>query len=59
MLVARADGLMNGQYDLDEALACSTHRVINDAASAMFQQGDFSMLSPSIFGDVVDGLLSR
>ncbi len=125
VLVARADGVMNGQYDLDEALArlagyeaagadcvyvplpgtlddqarvCAattlpvnalaagpftqhtraqfaaagvarislgsalaraTHRVINDAASAMFQQGDFSMLSKSISGDVVDGLLSR
>ncbi len=125
VLVARADGVMNGQYDLDEALArlagyeaagadcvyvplpgtlndqtriCAattlpvnalaagaftqytraqfaaagvarislgsalaraTHRVINDAASAMFQQGDFSMLSQSISGDVVDALLSR
>lgn len=123
VLVARADGVMNGQYDLDEALArlagyeaagadcvyvplpgtlddqvriCAattlpvnalaagpftqytraqfaaagvarislgsalaraTHRVINDAASAMFQQGDFSMLSQSISGDVVDALL--
>jgi len=125
VLVARADGVMNGQYDLDEALArlagyeavgadcvyvplpgtlddqariCAattlpvnalaagpftqhtqaqfaaagvarislgsalaraTHRVINDAASAMFQHGDFSLLSPSISGGVVDKLLSR
>ncbi len=125
VLVARADGVMNGQYDLDEALArlagyeasgadcvyvplpgtledqariCAattlpvnalaagpftqytraqfaaagvarislgsalaraTHRVINDAASTMFQQGDFSILSQSISGDVVDALLSR
>ena len=125
VLVARADGVMNGQYDLDEALArlagyeavgadcvyvplpgtldeqariCAattlpvnalaagpftqytraqfaaagvarislgsalaraTHRLINDAASAMFQQGDFSLLSQSISGDVVDTLLSR
>jgi len=125
VLVARADGVMNGQYDLDEALArlagyeaagadcvyvplpgtlddqtriCAattlpvnalaagsftqytraqfsaagvarislgsalaraTHRVINEAASAMFRQGDFSLLSQSIAGDVVDELLSR
>ncbi|MFK7892002.1 MAG: oxaloacetate decarboxylase [Granulosicoccus sp.] len=123
VLVARADGVMNGQYDVDEAvarlagfeaagadcvyvplpgsledqaricaattlpvnalaagpftqhtraqfatagvarislgsaLARATQRVINDAASAMFQTGDFSMLSQSISGNVVDGLL--
>lgn len=125
VLVARADGVMNGQYDLDEALArvagyeaagadcvyvplpgtlddqariCAattlpvnalaagpftqytqaqfaavgvarislgsalaraTHRVIHDAATAMFEQGVFSPMSQSISGDVVDGLLSR
>lgn len=125
VLVARADGVMNGQYDLDEAmarlagyeaagadcvyvpvpgtledqaricaattlpvnalaaglftqytqaqfaaagvarislgsaLARATHRVINDAACAMFQHGDFSPLSQSISGDAVDNLLSR
>ncbi|MGQ7843739.1 isocitrate lyase/PEP mutase family protein [Granulosicoccus sp. 3-233] len=125
VLVARADGVMNGQYDIDEALArlagyeaagadcvyvplpgtledqariCAatelpvnalaagpftrhswgqfaaagvarislgsalaraTHRLIVDAGSAMFEQGDFSLLSKSISGDVVDGLVSR
>ncbi|MCK0138864.1 isocitrate lyase/phosphoenolpyruvate mutase family protein [Aliiroseovarius sp. F47248L] len=123
VLVARADGVMNGQYDLDEALAritayevagadcvyvpfpgtlsdqarvCAatdlpvnalaagplsqvssadmaqagvarislgsalarvTHRVINDAAQAMFASGDFSILGTGISGSAVDALL--
>ena len=125
MLVARADGIMIGQYDLDEALArlrgyeaagadclyvpvpgdmaaqakiCAatnlpvnaiaagpftkvsraefaaagvarislgsslaraTHRLIHDAAHAMFDQGDFTPLSYSIPSGEVDALLTR
>ncbi len=125
VLVARADGVMNGQYDLDEALAriagyeaagadcvyvplpgtladqarvCAatelpvnalaagplsqvgradlaqagvarislgsalarvTHRVIRDAAQAMFDSGDFSMLGTGMPGGDVDALLER
>lgn len=125
VLVARADGVMNGHYDLDEALArlagyeaagadclyvpvpgsleaqariCAsttlpvnalvagdfaevpkarfaeigvarlslgsslaraTHRLIADAAHAMFDRGDFSALAHSIPGAEVDRLLSR
>lgn len=123
ILVARADGVMNGQYDLEEALAriagyeasgadcvyvpfpgtladqalvCAatklpvnalaagpmsqagradlaqagvarislgsalarvTHRVIHDAAQAMFETGDFSMLGTGMPGSEVDALL--
>ncbi|PWE33126.1 isocitrate lyase/phosphoenolpyruvate mutase family protein [Maritimibacter sp. 55A14] len=123
VLVARADGIMNGQYDIDEALArlaafdaagadclyaplpasmedqariCAatskpvnalaagpytgvsrarfaaagvarislgsalaraTHRVIRDAAQAMFASGDFSPLGVSVSGDEIDALL--
>lgn len=125
VLVARADGVMNGQYDLDEAIAriegyeaagadclyipmpgtlvdqariCAatklpvnalaagpmaqvsrdqmahagvarislgsalarmTHRVIHDAAQAMFESGDFLMLSTGMAGGDVDALLTR
>lgn len=49
VLVARADGLAADPYakigvariSLGSALARVTHRVIFDAAKAMFQQGDF------------------
>ena len=124
VLVARADGVMNGQYDLEEALArtkgyedagadclyiplpgtladqarvCAstdlpvnalaagplsatsrtemaaagvarislgsalarvTHRAIRDAATAMFDDGDFSMLGNGMPGADVDALLS-
>jgi 2-methylisocitrate lyase-like PEP mutase family enzyme len=125
VLVARADGVMNGQYDLDEALArmalyeeagadclyvpvpggieaqarvCAatalpvnalvagdfthiprsqfaeigvarlslgsalaraTHRLIADAGHAMFERGDFSVMSHSITGGEVDALLAK
>lgn len=123
VLLARADGVMNGQYDLDEALArikgyqdvgadalyiplpgaledqariCAatklpvnalaagpftkitrdqfakagvarislgsalaraTHRMLHDAAQAMFQDGDFTALGRSISGDTIDEML--
>lgn len=47
------------RISLGSALASATHRVINDAACAMFKEGDFSVLSRSISGDVVDALLTQ
>lgn len=46
------------RISLGSALARSTHRVINDAAKAMFDSGDFSPLSHSIAGSKVDQLLT-
>ena len=46
------------RISLGAALARVTHRVISDAAKAMFEQGDFTPLTHSISGDVVDDLLS-
>ncbi|GLQ54560.1 isocitrate lyase/PEP mutase family protein [Devosia nitrariae] len=125
VLVARADGVMNGTYDMDEALrrvqafdeagadclyvplprsiedlrricaatakpvnalaagsfvnlsrsefaalgvarislgsslARATHRIIHDAATAMFGAGDFSQLGQSISGSAIDALLEK
>ena len=46
------------RLSLGSALARATHRVIHDAAAAMFGHGDFTPLSRSIAGDEVDKLLS-
>jgi 2-methylisocitrate lyase-like PEP mutase family enzyme len=46
------------RISLGAALARVTHKVIHDTAKAMFDQGDFSPLTHSISGDMVDDLLS-
>ncbi len=58
--VSRAEFAKIGvaRISLGAALARVTHRVISDAAKAMFEQGDFTPLTHSISGDVVDDLLS-
>lgn len=45
------------RLSLGSALARATHRVIHDAANAMFGQGDFSPLAKGISGAEVDELL--
>lgn len=45
------------RISLGSSLARVTHRAILDAANAMLQEGDFSPLSQSLSGDVVDALL--
>ncbi|MDA5095701.1 isocitrate lyase/phosphoenolpyruvate mutase family protein [Aliiroseovarius sp. KMU-50] len=47
------------RISLGSALARVTHRVIHDAALAMFGNGDFSPLAHGISGDEVDQLLTR
>ena len=47
------------RVSLGSALARVTHRVIHDAAKAMFDAGDFSALSTALSGDAVDKLLSE
>lgn len=48
-----------GRLSLGSALARATHRVIHDAALAMFGAGDFSPLTRGISGDAVDAILRR
>ncbi len=57
--VSRAEFAAAGvaRISLGSALARVTHRVIHDAARAMFDNGDFSPLSNGIPGDVIDDLL--
>ncbi|KKB13034.1 PEP phosphonomutase [Devosia geojensis] len=59
--LSRADFAALGvaRISLGSALARATHRVIHDAATAMFGEGDFSSLSQSIAGSRVDALLAR
>ena len=45
------------RISLGSALARATHRVIYDAAGAMFEQGDFVALSEALPGSVTDKLL--
>jgi len=45
------------RISLGSALARATHRVIRDAALAMFEDGDFTVLSTTISGDEVDRLI--
>ena len=47
------------RISLGSALARATHRVIHDAARAMFDAGNFSKLNTALSGDVADALLSR
>lgn len=47
------------RISLGSALARATHRVIHDAAVAMFGSGDFTPLGNSISGKTVDELLSK
>ena len=47
------------RVSLGSALARATHRVVADAARAMFGDGDFGALARSIGGDEVDALLAR
>lgn len=46
------------RISLGSALARATHRVINDAAVAMFEHGDFSPLGRGISGSTVDDMLN-
>lgn len=57
--LGRADFAALGvaRISLGSALARATHRVIHDAARAMFAAGDFSLLSHGIPGDQIDALL--
>ena len=59
--VSRAEFAAIGvaRISLGSALARATHRVIHDAAEAMFGAGDFSPLGRSISGDKVDALLTK
>ena len=58
--VTRAEFAAAGvaRISLGSALARATHRLIADAAEAMFAQGDFSRLG-GISGDAVDALLEK
>ncbi|MFM2355940.1 MAG: hypothetical protein RLZZ528_1676 [Pseudomonadota bacterium] len=47
------------RISLGSSLARAAHRVIHDAAEAMFGAGDFSPLGAGISGNVVNGLLER
>lgn len=47
------------RISLGSSLARATHRIIHDAASAMFGAGDFSPLGQSIPGSTVDALLEK
>ena len=47
------------RVSLGSALARATHRVIVDAATAMFEHGDFGALADGIGGARVDALLER
>jgi len=47
------------RISIGSALARATHRVIHDAGRAMFEQGDFSLLTGGLAGDEVDALLTK
>jgi 2-methylisocitrate lyase-like PEP mutase family enzyme len=47
------------RISLGSALARATHRVIADAATAMFSSGDFTPLGNSVSGKIVDELLNK
>ncbi|MEM7326507.1 MAG: isocitrate lyase/phosphoenolpyruvate mutase family protein [Actinomycetota bacterium] len=47
------------RISLGSALARLTHRVIHDAATAMFERGDFSPLGNGIGGGTIDRLLTH
>ncbi|MFV2052817.1 isocitrate lyase/PEP mutase family protein [Aliiroseovarius sp. YM-037] len=58
--VTRAEFAAAGvaRISLGSALARATHRVIHDAAKAMFDDGSFAPLGNGISGDLIDGLLT-
>ena len=47
------------RLSLGSALARVTHEVIHEAATEMFNHGDFSPLSKAMSGDMVDQLLGE
>jgi hypothetical protein len=47
------------RLSLGSALARVTHGVIHEAATEMFNHGDFSPLSKAMSGDIVDRLLGE
>jgi 2-methylisocitrate lyase-like PEP mutase family enzyme len=47
------------RLSLGSSLARVTHRVMKDAADAMFGRGDFMPLTQGISSTVIDGLLSQ
>ncbi|MEJ6478934.1 MAG: isocitrate lyase/phosphoenolpyruvate mutase family protein [Octadecabacter sp.] len=47
------------RLSLGSALARTTHRVIHDAATAMFGAGEFSALGNAMNGGIVDALLTK
>jgi hypothetical protein len=47
------------RISLGSSLARATHRIIHDAARAMFGAGDFSPLAQSIPGSAIDALLEK
>ena len=47
------------RISLGSALARATHRVIFDAATAMFEKGDFTLLGNGISGSKIDHLLVK
>lgn len=47
------------RISLGSALARATHKVIHDAATQMFTDGDFTSLTKGISGDVIDALLTK
>lgn len=58
---SRADFAAIGvaRLSLGSALARATHRTIHDAATAMFDTGDFSALGNGLNGSIVDALLTK
>ncbi|MEM9524675.1 MAG: isocitrate lyase/phosphoenolpyruvate mutase family protein [Pseudomonadota bacterium] len=59
MTRAELGGLGVARISLGSALARATHRLFHDAALAIFDNGDFSLLTRSIRGDKIDALLER
>lgn len=47
------------RISLGSSLARATHRIIHDAAGAIFGAGDFSLLGQSIPGSTIDALLEK
>ena len=47
------------RLSLGSSLARATHRILHDAATAMFDQGNFNPLAHSISGDTIDALLTK
>lgn len=56
---AQFAGIGVARLSLGSALARATHRLIADAGHAMFERGDFSPLSHTISGQIVDDLMGK